>query len=355
MIRRVPKVELHDHLDGGLRVPTIIELARKENIKLPSYDETRLRDWFTQGCRRGSLSLYLEAFRYTTAVMQSAENLERVAYEAVLDLHRENVVYAEIRFAPDLHTHKGLSAQEAVSAVLDGVNRGRTETGMQVGIILCAMRTDTAENNLKIAEIAAAFSDRGVVAFDLAGDEEGNPPKKYIDAFDYIRGKNFNITIHAGEAFGVESIWQAIQICGAHRIGHGVRLTEDMTIENGSVTKLGSLSQFILDRRIPMEMCLSSNVGTGAVPSFEKHPFPIFYRNNFRVFLCSDNRLMSDTNLTKEMTIACEKYNLNFRDLEKITLNAMKSAFIHHNERIRIIYDVIKKQYADLRKEYSIE
>ena len=355
MIKRVPKVELHDHLDGGLRISTVIELAKKENIDLPSYDEAELKDWFTQGCRRGSLSLYLEAFRYTTAVMQSAENLERIAYEAVLDLHAENVVYAEIRFAPDLHTEKGLSQEEAVSAVLDGVNKGKMETGMQVGIILCAMRTDKPENNLKIAELAAAFSDRGVVAFDLAGDEDGNPPKKYIAAFDYIRGKNFNITIHAGEAFGVESIWQAIQICGAHRIGHGVRLIEDMSIENGSITKLGSLSQFILDRRIPMEMCLSSNVGTGAVQSFETHPFPVFFRNNFRVFLCSDNRLMSDTNLTKEMTIACKKYNLSFRDLEKITLNAMKSAFIHHNERIRIIYDVIKKQYADLRKEYSIE
>ena len=313
MIKRVPKVELHDHLDGGLRISTVIELAKKENIALPSYDEAELKDWFTQGCRRGSLSLYLEAFRYTTAVMQSAENLERIAYEAVLDLHAE------------------------VSAVLGGVNKGKMETGMQVGIILCAMRTEKPEQNLKIAELAAAFSDRGVVAFDLAGDEDGHPPKKYIAAFDYIRGKNFNITIHAGEAFGVESIWQAIQICGAHRIGHGVRLIEDMSMENGSVTKLGSLSQFILDRRIPMEMCLSSNVGTGAVQSFEAHPFPIFFRNNFRVFLCSDNRLMSDTNLTKEMTIACEKYNLSFRDLEKITLNAMKSAFIHHNERIRII------------------
>ena len=308
MIKRVPKVELHDHLDGGLRISTVIELAKKENIALPSYDEAELKDWFTQGCRRGSLSLYLEAFRYTTAVMQSAENLE---------------------FAPDLHTEKGLSQEEAVSAVLGGVNKGKMETGMQVGIILCAMRTEKPEQNLKIAELAAAFSDRGVVAFDLAGDEDGHPPKKYIAAFDYIRGKNFNITIHAGEAFGVESIWQAIQICGAHRIGHGVRLIEDMSMENGSVTKLGSLSQFILDRRIPMEMCLSSNVGTGAVQSFEAHPFPIFFRNNFRVFLCSDNRLMSDTNLTKEMTIACEKYNLSFRDLEKITLNAMKSAFIH--------------------------
>ena len=213
MIRRVPKVELHDHLDGGLRVPTIIELARKENIKLPSYDETRLRDWFTQGCRRGSLSLYLEAFRYTTAVMQSAENLERVAYEAVLDLHRENVVYAEIRLAPDLHTHKGLYAQEAVSAVLDGVNRGRTETGMQVGIILCAMRTDTAENNLKIAEIAAAFytCGRGFrCRIHLAGHTDlrcpqdrsrSAPDRRHDDRKRFCDKTRISFTVHTGQAY----------------------------------------------------------------------------------------------------------------------------------------------------------
>lgn len=355
MIRRIPKVELHDHLDGGLRVPTIIELAEKDGITLPSFDEQELRQWFVRGCRQKSLSLYLETFAYTTAVMQSKENLERIAYEAVQDLHKENVVYAELRFAPELHTKKGLNLEEVVTAVLSGLDRGREETGMQYGLILCAMRNENPDNTLEIAELAVAFSDRGVVAFDIAGDEYGHPPKKHIEAFRYIRSKNFNITIHAGEAFGLESIWQAIQICGAHRIGHGVRLVEDMVLENNSLVKLGSLSQFILDRRIPMEMCLSSNVGTGAAESYEKHPFPIFFKNNFRVFLCTDNRLMSDTTLTKELTIAAEKYNLSFRDLEKISINAMKSAFIHHDEKIRIIYDVIKKQFADLRKEYAIE
>lgn len=355
MIKRIPKVELHDHLDGGLRVSTIIELAKEEGIKLPSYDENELRDWFIRGCRQKSLPLYLETFQYTTAVMQTKENLERIATEAIEDLHEENVVYAEIRFAPALHTAKGLSLEEVVTSVLSGLDKGREKTGVQYGLILCAMRNENPSLSLRIAELAVAFSDRGVVAFDIAGDEDGNPPKDHIGAFEYIRKQNFNITIHAGEAFGLESIWQAIQICGAHRIGHGVRLIEDMQIQDGTITKLGSLSQFVLDRRIPMEMCLTSNVGTGAAESYEKHPFPIFFKNNFRVFLCSDNRLMSDTNLTKEMTIAAEKYNLTFRDLEKISVNAMKSSFIHHNERIRIIYDVIKKQFADLRKEYSIE
>lgn len=355
MIRRIPKVELHDHLDGGLRVSTILELAAKDGIALPANDEASLRDWFIRGCQQKSLSLYLETFAYTTAVMQSKENLERIAYEAVLDLAAENVVYAELRFAPDLHTKKGLNLEEVVTAVLSGLDRGREETGMQYGLILCAMRNEDPSHTLEIAELAVAFSDRGVVAFDIAGDEYGHPPKKHLEAFQYIRRKNFNITIHAGEAFGLESIWQAIQICGAHRIGHGVRLIEDMVIENGRVVKLGSLSQFILDRRIPMEMCLTSNVGTGAAESYEKHPFPIFFKNNFRVFLCTDNRLMSDTSLTKELTIAAETYNLTLMDLEKLTLNAMKSAFIHHDERIRIIYDVIKRQFADLRKEYGID
>ena len=355
MLRRVPKVELHDHLDGGLRINTIIELAKKEGVALPTTNPEELREWFVRGCQQKSLTLYLETFVITTAVMQTREALTRVAYEAVLDLSSENVVYAEIRFAPDLHTQKGLNQEEIVTAVLQGLDRGRSETGMQYGLILCAMRNKEPHSTLAVAELAVAFSDRGVVGFDIAGDEYGHPPKKHLEAFQYIRSKNFNITIHAGEAFGVESIWQAIQICGAHRIGHGVRLTEDMVINGNQIVKMGSLSQFILDRRIPMEMCLSSNVGTGAVESYERHPFPIFFKNNFRVFLCSDNRLMSDTSLTKEFEKAVSYYGLNFRDVEKITINAMKSAFIHHNEKIRIIYDVIKKQYAQLRSEYSLE
>lgn len=355
MIHRAPKVELHDHLDGGLRLDTIIELADKYGVTLPCNDKEGLRDFFIRGCRQKSLPLYLETFAITTAVMQTREALERVAYEAVLDFKEDNVVYAEVRFAPDLHTKGGLNLEEVVTAVLTGLDKGRRETGVQTGLILCAMRNEDPEATLAIAELAVAFSDRGVVAFDIAGDEFGHPPKKHLQAFQYIRNRNFNITIHAGEAFGVESIWQAIQICGAHRIGHGVRLIEDMVTEDGDVVKFGSLSQFVLDRRIPLEMCLTSNVGTGAAESYEKHPFPIFYKNNFRVFLCTDNRLMSDTTLTKEMAIAADTYKLSFRDIEKITLNAMKSAFIHHNDKIRIIYDVIKRGYADLRKEYGIE
>lgn len=355
MIKRCPKVELHDHLDGGLRCSTIIELAKAENIKLPETDPEKLEKWFIRGGEEKSLALYLESFSITSQIMQTTEALERVAFEAIEDLAKENVVYAELRFAPEIHTAKGLNLEEIVTSVLKGLERGRKKTNVQFGLILCAMRNQSPENSLEIAELAVAFSERGVVGFDIAGDEYGHPPKKHLDAFQYIRSKNFNITIHAGEAFGVESIWQAIQICGAHRIGHGVRLIEDMVTDGQKIEKMGSLSHFIQDRRIPMEVCLTSNVGTGAAKSYQEHPFPIFYKNNFRVFLCTDNRLMSNTTLTKEMEIAVKEYGLNFRDLEKITINAMKSAFIHHNEKIAIIYDVIKRQYAELRQEYDVQ
>jgi adenosine deaminase len=188
-----------------------------------------------------------------------------------------------------------------------------------------------------------------VVGFDLAGDEYGHPPKKHLDAFEYIRRMNFNITIHAGEAFGMESIWQAIQYCGAHRIGHATRLREDMAIHGTRIEKMGSLAHFIRDKRIPLEMCLSSNVHTGAAASLDDHPFPVYYRNNFRVTLGTDNRLMSNTTLCKEMHLAVTHYNLTLDDLEKITLNAMKSSFLHHDDRIRIIYDVLKPRFARMR------
>jgi adenosine deaminase len=313
-----------------------------------------LHDWFVRGCKQKSLSLYLQTFSVTTQVMQTTEALKRIAFEAVEDLAKEHVCYAEIRFAPILHVNKGLSLEQVVQAVLDGLQQGTRHTGMPTGLILCAMRNQSPAVSHTIAELAVAFADRGVVGFDLAGDEIGYPPKKHLDAFQFIRNKNFNITIHAGEAFGVESIWQAVQLCGAHRIGHGTRLVEDMNLDGYRIENMGSLANFILDRRIPLEMCLTSNVGTGAAKDYASHPFPLFFRNKFRVFLCSDNRLMSDTNLTKEMELAVQYYNLNIRDLEKITINAMKSAFIHHDQKLTIIYDVIKKGYAEIRTRYGL-
>ncbi len=351
MIRKAPKVELHDHLDGGVRPSTILDLAREKRMELPIDDPESLAAWFHRGADRKSLALYLEGFAHTIAVMQTPEALERIAGETVEDLAADNVVYAEIRFAPIQHLKEGMNLELVVEAVLRGLERGKAATGVEYGLILCAMRDQDAAVSLEIAELAVAYRERGVVGFDIAGDEFGHPPKRHLDAFQYIRNRNFNITIHAGEAFGPESIWQAVQICGAHRIGHGTRLIEDMVTHGTRIEKLGSLSNYLRDRRIPFEMCLSSNTQTGAAESLDSHPFNIYYRNGFRVVLCTDNRLMSDTSLSHEFSLAVKHFNLTFRDIEKLTINAMKSAFIHYDERVRIIYDILKPRYAKIREE----
>lgn len=350
IIHKAPKVELHDHLDGGLRPATVLELAEEYGVKVPENKPDALAEWFVQGSKRKSLTLYLETFEVTVSVMQTMEALRRVACEAVEDLAADNIVYAEIRFAPSLHRRKGLKSEEIVSAVLAGLEDGRRITGMEYGLIICAMRGQSPSLSREAAELAVAFRDRGVVGFDLAGDEAGNPPRKHLDAFQYIRNQNFNLTIHAGEAFGVESIWQAIQVCGAQRIGHGTRLVEDMVVYGGKVMSMGTLSHFILDRRIPMEVCLSSNVGTGAARDFESHPFRVFFQNKFRVFLCTDNRLVSGTTLTNEYAIAAETYGLSLDDIEKLNINAMKSAFLHHEQKLGLIYNALKKGYEELRQ-----
>ena len=352
MLENIPKVELHDHLDGGLRPDTILDLAKEYGVgNLPAADPEGLASWFHRGSDRKSLALYLEGFDVTVAVMQTKEALERIAFEAIEDLHANNVVYAEIRFAPIQHLQRGLNLETVVESVLSGLQKGKSSYGVSYGLILCAMRHQDAEVSLEIAELAVAFRDKGVVGFDIAGDEFGHPPKRHLNAFQYIRNKNFNITIHAGEAFGPESIWQAVQICGTQRIGHGTRLIEDMVVRGTRIERMGSLAHYLRDKRIPFEMCLSSNLQTGVAERIEEHPFNILYKNAFRVLLCTDNRLMSDTNLVKEMALAVEYFGLTLRDLEKITINAMKSAFIHYDDRIAIIYDVLKPRFAKIRDE----
>ena len=350
-IRTLPKVLLHDHLDGGLRPHTIVELARDQHYeKLPTSDAGELADWFHRGAQRGSLPLYLEGFAHTCGVMQTEEALQRVAYEMLEDMRDDGVVYVETRFAPVFHTGNGLHWDEVVGAVLKGLERGRKDFGVEFGLIVCAMRN--MQLSAAMAELAVDFRDRGVVGFDLAGEEGGFPPKKHIDAFHYIQRANFNITIHAGEAFGKESIWQAIQWCGAHRIGHATRLIDDIAVDARdptSVVRMGDLAQYVLDKRIPLELCLSSNVHTGAAASVETHPFGIYYRCKFRVTLNTDDRLMSDTTMTKELMLAHQAFGLGVDDFEKITINSMKSAFIPHNRRIQLIYDVIKPGYAKAR------
>jgi len=354
VLKSLPKVLLHEHLDGVLRPKTVIELARSaEYNQLPTEDAEELGRWFHQGANQGSLPKYLEGFVHTIAVMQTEEALERVAYEQAEDLHRDGVVYFETRFAPVFHTQRGLTHQQVVSAVLKGLERGRKDFGISCGLIICAMRN--MDVSLEMAELAVDFRNRGVVGFDLAGEEGGYPPKKHVDAFHYIQRQNFNITIHAGEGFGKESIWQAIQYCGAHRIGHGTRLIDDIAVVDGKAVKLGDLAQYVLDKRIPLEICLISNVHTGAVRSVSEHPFKILYQAKFRVTLNTDNRLMSDTTMTKEFEAAAETLGLTLEDFEKITINAMKSAFLPYDQRCDLIYSVIKPGYAKVRSSLPTE
>ena len=348
-LQTLPKVLLHEHLDGVLRPATVIELAKAARYKdLPTEDPKQLALWFYEGANQASLPKYLEGFRHTIAVMQTEEALERVAYEQAEDLSRDGVIYFETRFAPIFHTQKGLTHQQVVAAVLKGLERGRNDFGIVSGLIICAMRN--LDVSLEMAELAVDFRQRGVVGFDLAGEEGGYPPKKHVEAFHYIQRQNFNITIHAGEGFGKESIWQAIQYCGAHRIGHGTRLIDDIAVAEGKTVKLGDLAQYVLDKRIPLEICLLSNVHTGAARSLEEHPFKILYQEKFRVTLNTDNRLMSDTSMTKEFEAAQDTFGLDLADFERITINAMKSAFMPYKQRCDFIYSIIKPGYAKVRQ-----
>lgn len=344
-LRDIPKVLLHEHLDGGLRPATVIELASEQGYTgLPTTDPAALADWFHRGAQRGNLPEYLEGFQHTTGVMQTADALERVAFEFIEDMAEDGVAYAEVRFAPVFHTSGGLTQDEVVRAVVNGLRRGEKTFGVRWGLIICAMRH--LKDSLEAAELAIRCRDLGVVGFDLAGGEDGFPPKKHVEAFQAIERANFYITIHAGEAYGPESIWQALQYCGAHRLGHATRLRDDIEILPDGTMKLGRLAQYILDRRVPLEMCLISNLHTGACASLEEHPFGMFFQRGFRVCLNTDDRLMSDTTMTKETTLATELFDLSLADLEKLSLNAMKSAFAPFDERIKLIYQTIKPGFA---------
>jgi adenosine deaminase len=349
ILQSLPKVLLHEHLDGVLRPQTVIDLAKDAGYAgLPTNDPDALARWFFRGANQGSLSKYLEGFAHTIAVMQSEDALQRVAYEQAEDLSRDGIVYFETRFAPVFHTQKGLTHQQIVSAVLKGLEKARKDFGISSGLLICAMRN--MNTSLEMAELAVDFRARGVVGFDLAGEEGGYPPKKHVDAFHYIQRENFNITIHAGEGYGKESIWQAIQYCGAHRIGHGTRLIDDIAVVDGKAVNLGDLAQYVLDKRIPLEICLLSNVHTGATPSLAEHPFKILYQEKFRVTLNTDNRLMSSTTMTKEFEAAADTFGLSLEDFEKLTINAMKSAFLPYKERCDFIYSIIKPAYAGIRE-----
>ncbi|MEV4636211.1 adenosine deaminase [Actinoplanes sp. NPDC049548] len=345
-IVNAPKALLHDHLDGGLRPATIIELADAVGHELPETDPGRLGEWFVAAADSGSLERYLETFAHTVAVMQTEEGLHRVAKECALDLAADGVVYAEIRYAPEQHLERGLTLDQVVDAVHAGFAEGCAEAAalgrrIRIGTLLTAMRH--AARSQEIAELAVRYRDTGVVGFDIAGAEAGFPPTRHLDAFEYLQRENFHFTIHAGEAFGLPSIWQAIQWCGADRLGHGVRIVDDIT-----AGKLGRLASYVRDKRIPLELCPSSNVQTGAAPSIAEHPIGLLHDLRFRVTVNTDNRLMSGTSMSREMTLLAEAFGWGWSELQWLTINAMKSAFIPYDERLAIINDVIKPAYAKL-------
>jgi adenosine deaminase len=347
-IRTVPKVLLHDHLDGGLRPATVIELAAESGYGgLPTRDPGELAKVLAAGANRGHLNLYLDAFRHTVGVMQTPDALRRVARECAEDLAADGIVYAEVRFAPELHTQLGLTLDEVVAAVLEGFSQGSAKRPIRVYALLTAMRT--AARSLEIAELAVRHRDAGVVGFDIAGAEAGWPPSRHLDAFQYIHRENFHITIHAGEGFGLPSIWEAVQYCGTERLGHGVRLSEDIEISSSGAVTLGRLASYVRDRRIPLEMCPSSNVQTGAALSIERHPLRLLRQLQFRVTVNTDNRLMSQVTLSSEFELLVREFGYGWPDVEWLTINAMKSAFAPFDERLRLINTVIKPGFATAR------
>ncbi|GAB3256732.1 adenosine deaminase [Nocardioides dilutus] len=354
-VRRAPKVLLHDHLDGGLRPQTIIELAAEIGHPLPAGTADALGAWFTESADSGSLERYLETFDHTVAVMQTAPALARVARECVEDLAADGVVYAEVRYAPEQHVTGGLSLDEVVAAVQAGFEEGMAAAPadggrpIQVRQLLTAMRHQARSR--EIAELAVAWRDRGVAGFDIAGAEAGYPPTRHLDAFEYLQRENAHFTIHAGEGFGLPSIWEAIQWCGADRLGHGVRIIDDIKVAADGSVELGRLAAYVRDMRIPLEMCPHSNVQTGAADSIADHPIGLLTRLRFRVTVNTDNRLMSGTSMSKELTSLVDAFGYGVRDLEWFAVNAMKSAFLPFDERLALISEVIKPAYAALAAE----
>ncbi len=355
LIGRAPKVLLHDHLDGGLRPATVVDLAAAGGYdRLPSNDPDSLARWFVEACGSGSLELYLGTFAHTVGVMQTEAALRRVAAECAQDLAADGVVYAEVRFAPELHTERGLTLDQVVRAVLDGFAEGRRLAAsaghrIRVGALLTAMRH--AARSKEIAELVVRYRDEGVVGFDIAGAEAGFPPTRHLDAFEYLRRENAHFTIHAGEAFGLPSIWEALQWCGADRLGHGVRIIDDVTVGDDGAVRLGRLAAYVRDKRIPLEMCPSSNLQTGAAASVAEHPIGLLSRLRFRVTVNTDNRLMSGTSMSREMGLLAEAFGYGLAELQWFTVNAMKSAFLPFDERLALIDEVVKPGYAALAAE----
>ncbi|CAB4830403.1 unannotated protein [freshwater metagenome] len=353
-IKRLPKALLHDHLDGGLRPQTIIDIAKEIGYNaLPTTNAAELGKWFGDSCDSGSLVRYLETFEHTIAVMQRREDIVRVAKECALDLARDGVVYAEVRGAPELFTLKGLTMSQVVEATLEGYRLGEAqarEEGFPIRVtsLLCGMRQNKLSQD--VAELVVKYRDQGVVGFDIAGPEDGFPPSDQLETFEYLRRENAHFTIHAGEAYGLPSIWEAIQLCGAERLGHGVRIIDDIDL-SGATPILGRLASYIRDRRVPLEMCPTSNLQTGAAKTIKEHPIGKLAKLRFRVTVNTDNRLMSQTSMTHEMEELVKAFDWNFLDLQRVTVNALKSAFIPFEERLALIEEIVKPGYLAVSAE----
>ena len=352
-IRRAPKALLHDHLDGGLRPTTIVDLAAEYGYRgLPTSDPDDLAAWIRRGADRKSLELYLETFAHTVGVLQARDAVVRVAAECAEDLAADGVVYAEVRYAPELSTERGLTLDEVIEANIEGFRIGAAraaEAGhpITMKVLVTAMRQ--AARSVEVAEAAIRWRDAGVVGFDIAGPEAGYRPTRHLEAFDRIRHENFHITIHAGESFGLPSIWEALQFCGAERLGHGVRIVDDITVGQDGTIRLGRLAAFVRDRRVPLEMCPTSNVHSGAAASVAEHPIDLLRRLRFRVTLNTDNRLMSNVSLSSEFQALDEAFGIGLGEMEWLTINTLKSAFAPFDERLSLINEVVKPGYAHLQ------
>ena len=339
LLKKLPKVELHCHLDGSLRIETILDLAQRHNVSLPSSDASGLTKILSIGEKRGTLEEYIARFDITLSVMQTPDSLKRIAYELIEDVAAENIRYIEIRYSPILHTSNGMTLDEAIFSVRDGLKKGEKDFGVKSGIIVCGIRHISPEASLKLADLCVRFKNKGVVGFDLAGAEENFPAKDHREAFYMILNHNINATIHAGEAFGPTSIHQAIHYCGAHRIGHGTRLKENK-----------DLMRYVNNHRIPLEICLTSNWHTFSVRSLKHHPMRYYYDQGIRVTLNTDNRLMSNTTLTKEFGLARDLFGFTLHDFREVTIVAMKSAFLPH----KIRKEMIKNIAVEFESEFGI-
>ena len=322
LFQQLPKTDLHVHLDGSLRLETIVELAREEHAELPSTNPAELGRAMRLGENCGSLGEYLKAFDVTLRVMQSESALYRIAYELGEDAARENVRYMEVRYAPMLHTQRGLKLTKVIEAVLTGLKAAQEKYGIESNIIICGIRNVSPASSLEMAELAVAYKGRGVVGFDLAGAEYDHPAKHHRAAFQLVRDNNINVTIHAGEAYGPESIAQAIHVCGAHRIGHGCRLREN-----------GDLLHYVTDHRIPLECCPSSNVQTGAVTDLESHPLKLYFDLGVRITVNTDNRLVTSTSASKELWLCHTRMGMQLSDIKSVIMSGFKSSFLPFHER----------------------